>query len=109
MNQQTLFRNQNGRPRPIADSKPRVSPMQRSLPLNSPKPDPLPEPEPEAETVYDMATQARHMANLATAFARAYGCYITPKAAIEIARIITRPEHRYAFGEFDEDDEPQAT
>ena len=109
MAQQTLFRNQNGRPRPIADSQPRVSPLQRSLPRHSPKPDPLPEPEPEAETVYDMAAQARHMANLTTAFARAYGCYITPETAMGITRIIMRPEHRYAFGEFDEDDELQAT
>ena len=102
MDQKTLLRNQNGRPQPIGESQPRVSPKQRSLPLHAPKPDPLPEPEPKPETVYDMATQAREMANLVTAFARAYGHHIPPKVAMEIARLITKEEHRYAFGEFDE-------
>ena len=88
----------------MGEAQPRVSAKQRSLPLSTPKPDPLPEPEPKQETAYGMATQAREMADLVTAFARAYGYHIPPKVAMEITRLITKEEHRYSFGEFDEAD-----
>ena len=61
-----------------------------------------PEPAPKAETAYDAAQQAREMANLVKAMARAYGYHIPMRVAGECARLITRDEHRYDFGEFDE-------
>lgn len=96
----SLFRNKNGRPIPISQPSP-LLPSQRSMLLNSPPPDPEPPP-PEPETAYDMASQAREMVELVTAFARSYGWHLTPKIAIEIAQLIMKPEHRYNFGEFNE-------
>ena len=106
MTQQTMFRTKNGKTFPINQSN-RVSPAQRSLPINSQPPEPPPTivPTPEPQTVYDMATQVREMTELVAAFARSYGYCMTPKAALEAAKIITSPEHRYAFGEFDDPEE----
>ena len=105
MTQKTIFRTKNGKTFPINQYN-HVSPAQRALPINSqPPPEPLPAPPPEPATVFDMATQVREMTELVTAFAHSYGYSMTPKAALEAARVITSPEHRYAFGEFDDPEE----
>ena len=99
--QSTLFRNKNGRPHPINPSH-KLNPAQRSLPLNTPPPEPEAPPPPQPSTVYDMASQAREMAELVTDLARSYGWHLAPKTALAITRTITKPEHRYNFGEFDD-------
>ena len=104
MAQQTIFRTRNGQPYPITDPAPSVPRGQRSLPLHARAADPMPEAPPPPGSALDAAAQLREMSDLVTAFAKGYGYHLPPKAAMETARIIVRTEHRYSFGEFD--DEP---